>query len=272
MYSGKIVSYKTIMDKQMRDWGFDIDDEQGLEWLAEFMAHTNVGITLENKIAYIHVCDGRSDLPCDLHKLEQVARVDCVETLEEAECGQGTIVPMRWTTDNFHMRYHRDDRDYTTESRETYTVGQNFIFPSFSEGFLALAYAAIPTDEEGYPTIPAEQQWLEAASHELAWKAARKRWIQDALAPQKYAEITKERDWYFAQAVNHSKQWHNVDDAESQKNAHVRTIPKIDDHASFFANMQLPEQRRFRVKNSSGRSTSSGKQTQSPSNLASNNN
>jgi hypothetical protein len=271
MYSGKIVSYKTIMDKQMRDWGFDIDDEQGLEWLAEFMAHTNVGITLENKIAYIHVCDGRSDLPCDLHKLEQVARVDCVETLEEAECGQGTIVPMRWTTDNFHMRYHRDDRDYTTESRETYTVGQNFIFPSFSEGFLALAYAAIPTDEEGYPTIPAEQQWLEAASHELAWKAARKRWIQDALAPQKYAEITKERDWYFAQAVNHSKQWHNVDDAESQKNAHVRTIPKIDDHASFFDNMQLTEQRRFRVKNSSGRSTSSGKQTQSPSNLASNN-
>ena len=267
MYSGKTVSYKAIMDKQMRDWGFEIDDEQGLEWLAEFMAHTNVGVTMDNKVGYVHVCDGRADLPCDLHKIEQVAKVEHA-TFEEAKCGEGSIIPMRWSTDNFHKRYHRDDRDYTTESRETYTVGQGFIFPSFSEGILAIAYTAIPTDEDGYPTIPAEQQWMEAASHELAWKAARRRWIQDALAPQKYAEITKERDWYFAQAVNHAKQWHNVDDAESQKNAHVRTIPKIDDHASFFANMQLPEQRRYRIKSTGQAVVNPGKQTQSPSNLA----
>jgi hypothetical protein len=65
MYSGKTVSYRAIMDKQMRDWGFEIDDEQGLEWLAEFMAHTNVGITMDNKIGYVHVCDGRADLPCE---------------------------------------------------------------------------------------------------------------------------------------------------------------------------------------------------------------
>jgi hypothetical protein len=32
MYSGKTVSYKAIMDKQMRDWGFEIDDEQGLDY------------------------------------------------------------------------------------------------------------------------------------------------------------------------------------------------------------------------------------------------
>ena len=251
----------------MRDWGFEIDDEQGLEWLAEFMAHTNVGVTMDNKVGYVHVCDGRADLPCDLHKIEQVAKVEHA-TFEEAKCGEGSIIPMRWSTDNFHKRYHRDDRDYTTESRETYTVGQGFIFPSFSEGILAIAYTAIPTDEDGYPTIPAEQQWMEAASHELAWKAARRRWMQDALAPQKYAEIAKERDWYFAQAVNHAKQWHNVDDAESQKNAHVRTIPKIDDHASFFANMQLPEQRRYRIKSTGQAVVNPGKQTQSPSNLA----
>ena len=32
------------------------------------------------------------------------------------------------------------------------------------------------------------------------------------------------------------------------KNATVRTIPAMQDHASFFANMQLPEQRKFRPK------------------------
>ena len=246
MYAGKMVTYKAIMDKQLRDFGFEIDDEQGLEWLAEFMAHTNVGCVMTPRVAYIPICDGRGDLPFDLYKLETVAYLDCIENLSEAECGKGRFTPMRWASDKFHTRYHKDSRDYTSESNNTYTVSDNCIFTSFTEGFVAMSYEAIPTDECGDIMIPAEQQWLEAATHELAWKAARKRWLQDALADKKYQIIERDRDWYFAQAVNHSKQWHNVDHAESVKNATVRTIPDIQAHASFFANFQLPEQRHFR--------------------------
>jgi len=267
MYAGKMVTYKAIMDKQIRDWGFEIDDEQGLEWVAEFMAHTNVGCVMSAMIAYIPICDGRGDLPYDLHKLETVAHLTDITSLQEAECGGGTMHPMRWATDKFHARYHKDSRDYTTQSTDTYTVSENSIFPSFSEGFIAMAYEAIPTDNCGDILIPAEQQWLEAASHELAWKAARKKWVVDALADKKYHEIKTERDWYFAQAVNHAKQWHNVDHAESVKNSHVRTIPDLQAHASFFANFQLPEQRNFR---GSGNGTYSTipRTTQSPNNLA----
>lgn len=268
MYAGKMVSYKAIIDKQNRDWGFDIDEEQGLEWLAEFMAHTNVGVVMNHNIAYIPICDGRGELPYDLHKIIQVAYLDHIDSLDQAECGEGRLRPMRWATDHFHTRYHRDDRDYTTESVQTYTVSNNSIFTSFSEGFVAMSYDAIPTDENGEVIIPAEQQWLEAAACELAWKAARKRWLQDALADKKYMEIQKERDWYFAQAVNHAKQWHNIDHAESVKNSHVRTIPDLQAHASFFANFQLPEQRKFREKSTTGASTYPGRVTQSPSNLA----
>ena len=39
-----------------------------------------------------------------------------------------------------------------------------------------------------------------------------------------------------------------MDDAESVKNSVVRTIPAMQDHASFFANMQSPELRKFRPK------------------------
>jgi len=68
-------------------------------------------------------------------------------------------------------------------------------------------------------------------------------------------EIMQDRDWYFAQAVNQSKLDQNVDQAESSKNAIVRTIPDIQAHASFFANLQLPEQRNFRDMSSSGTSS-----------------
>lgn len=267
MYSGKMVCYNAIMDKQIRDWGFDISDEQGLEWIAEFMAHTNVSVVLSQRIAYILICDGRGDLPFDLHKIETIAELTGIVSLEEAECGEGTIKPMRWASDKFHMRYHRDDRDYTTQSANTYTVGDNYVFTSFTKGFVAMAYEGIPVDDDGNPMVPGEQQWMEAVTHELAWKAARKRWLMDALSDKKYQQIERDRDWYFAQAVNHAKQWHNVDHAESVKNSMLRTIPDVQAHASFFANFQLPEQRNFR--SSSSRTISTvPRTTQSPSNLA----
>lgn len=250
MYAGQTVSYKTILDKVIRDFGFnyDVHEEEGVEWLAEFMAHTNVAVTMEEKIAYIEICDGRGDLPFDLYKIGQVAHITGVESIEEAQCGAGKMYPMRWKTDYFHKRYHLDERDYTTEARETYTVGQGYIFPSMNAGVVAMSYSAIPTDDCGYPTIPGEQQWLEGGAHYIAYKIARKLWIRNELTADKFQIIERDRDWYFAQAVNHAKQWNGVDEAETVKNSVVRTIPALQDHASFFANMQLPEQRKFRPK------------------------
>ena len=60
----------------------------------------------------------------------------------------------------------------------------------------------------------------------------------------------------------------NVDHAESVKNSHVRTIPDLQAHASFFANFQLPEQRKFREKSTAGAATYPGRITQSLSNIA----
>ncbi len=253
MYSGQVVSYKAIMDKALRDFGlnYEINDEEGIEWLAEFMAHTNSSVVMENKIEYITACDARGELPFDLHKIAQVGLVIGANTVEQARNGEGVLQPMRWATDNFHKRYHKDSRDYTTESRHTYTVGQGFIFPSFSEGILAISYDAIPTDECGYPTIPADQPWVEAAAHYIALRVARKLYLRNELTGDKYQLIERDKEWYFAQAVNYSKQWNGVDEAESVKNSWVRTIPSLQDHASFFANMQLPERRKFRPKSGS---------------------
>jgi len=254
MHAGKTVSYKAILDKVIRDFGFnyDIQEEEGVEWLAEFMAHTNVAVTMVEKIEYIQICDGRGDLPFDLYKIGQTAHIEGVDTIEEAQCGAGQMYPMRWKTDYFHKRYHHDTRDYTTEGRETYTVGQGYIFPSFDKGFVAMSYSAIPTDDCGYPTIPAEQEWLEGASHYVAHRIARKLWLRGELSSDKMQYIERDKEWYFAQAVNHAKQWNGVDEAETVKNSVVRTIPDLQAHASFFANMQLPEQRKFRPKAGTG--------------------
>lgn len=273
MYSGNTVSYKVIVNKLFRDFPFDekFNDEEVLEWLAEFMAHTNSGVVMASKIEYIDIVDGRGMLPSDLHKIKQTASVSGVANAEDAKCtGRGILNAMRWSTDNFHKQYHCDTRDYTSESSNTYTVGQGFVFPSFSKGVVAIAYEAIPTDDEGYPTIPAEQQWLEGATHYVAHKIARKMWFQGTLTSDKYQIIERDRDWYFAQAVNHSKQLNGVDDAESFKNQLVRTIPTIQDHSSFFANMQIPEQRYFKgATNTNFAQLAGGSTAATPSSIAS---
>lgn len=269
MYAGKVVSYKTIVEKVFRDFAFnyDINDEECLEWLAEFLAHTNVPVIMSNTIDYIEIHDGRGELPANLYKIKQAAELVEVLNIEEARCGKGSIIPMRWSTDNFHNRYHMDNRDYTTQSNNTYTVGQGFIFPSFKTGFVALSYVAIPTDDCGYPTIPAEQQWLEGATFFIGYKIARKLWIRNEITADKMQFFERDRDWYFAQAVNHAKQWNGVDEAESVKNSMVRTIPAMQDHRTFFANMQIPEMRKFREK-TSGTTTRPYPLTQSKDNLA----
>ena len=267
MYTGNTISYRAIMDKQFRDFGFEIKDEAGMEWLAEFMAQTKVGIVMDNSVEYLEVCDGRVKLPFNLYKIVQVAKLEGVANLSKAECAQGRILPMRWATDNFHSRYHRDDRDYTSQSANTYTVNNGYIFTSFSKGYLAVAIEALPVDEEGYPVIPAEQSWMEAASHHIAWKQARRLRRTNSIDKDFYMEIMQDKEWYFAQAVNQAKLDQNVDQAESFKNSIVRTIPDIQAHASFFANLQLPEERNFRDSSSTGHSTPSTI-TQSPTNIA----
>lgn len=255
MYAGKVVSYKMIIEKVFRDFGFnyEMQDEESLEWLAEFMAHTNSGIVMEDKLGVIKIIDGRGELPFDLYKIKQTATAKpyILENgqIEPFECGRWSLYPMRWTTDNFHQKWHITDTDFRCgNATQTYTVGQNYIFPSFGEGWLVMSYEAIPLDDCGFPTIPAEQQWVEAASFYIAYKIARKLWIKNEISNDKFQLIERDKEWYFAQAVNHSKQWHNVDDAESIKNAVVRTIPALQDHNTFFANMQAPELRKFRDK------------------------
>jgi len=263
MLSGNYVSYETIVAKVNRYFGFyeQYSDEDALEWLSDFMAHTNVPKVLDDKIKYIKVENGRAKLPNDMHLIRSVATVRGVNSVDEAECGEGMLDPMRWATDTFHMRYHCDDRDYTSSAQDTYTLNKGFIFPSFSEGILAISYKAIPVDDCGYPLIPSDEQWQKAAAYEIGYNIARKLLIKEEISAGVYQIIERDRDWYFAQAVNYSKVSMPLDEMESFKNDRLRTIPKTGMHNNFFANMQLPEQRAFRPKVGEAQTHGSGYST-----------
>jgi len=245
MRNGRLVSYRTIASTLQRDFPFlieTISDEEVIEWLGAFMGLTNSPMMLSDQIGYLELCDGKAQLPCDLHLIMQVAKTDA-SILADGPCS--SLSPMRWTTDKFHRRYHDNDSDYRSHSSYTYTVNDNYIFANINEGILAISYKAIPTDEEGFPMIPADEQWVQAAIHDIAWKSARKLWYSNKITTDKFQKLEQERDWYFAQAVNYSKM-PSIDEREGIKNHRLRSITDINYHSDFFRNYQLPEHRYFK--------------------------
>jgi hypothetical protein len=150
------------------------------------------------------------------------------------------LEPMRWATDTFHTKQHCSDFDFYCKSNHTYTVSGNHIFTNFDNGKALMSYLAIPTDEEGYPLIPADEWWRQAVQYEIAYKIAFKMFIQGNITDKVYQMIEKERDWKVAQAVNKTKT-PGIDEMESFKNQWLRLIPKYNNHSSMFRNMQLPE-------------------------------
>jgi hypothetical protein len=147
---------------------------------------------------------------------------------------------MRWATDSFNNSMHCTNYDYACKSSSTYTVNGNYIFTSFDEGSVMMAYLAIPTDEEGFPLIPADEWWRQAVQFEIAYKIAMKLFIQGNIADKTFQYIERERDWKVAQAVNKSKM-PSIDEMESFKNQWLRLIPNYNNHNTFFKNMQMPE-------------------------------
>lgn len=150
------------------------------------------------------------------------------------------LEPMRWMTDTFNNHMHCTDYDYACHSASTYTVNGNYIFTSFEEGSVMMAYLAIPTDEEGFPLIPADEWWRQAVQYEIAYKIAMKLFIQGNITDKTFQYIERERDWKVAQAVNKSKM-PSIDEMESFKNQWLRLIPNYNNHSTFFKNMQMPE-------------------------------
>lgn len=248
--NGKYVSIHRIIENVANNFKFkgDFDWQDAAEWIASLLALLEVPASLDQKITDgnlslghpkpIQIVDGRGKLPCDMYKIVQAS----ANLTPNADCNDIQLIPMRWSTDTFHMRFHCDDTDYRCESGLTYTLNKNYIFTSFNTGEVYLSYLGIPIDDEGYPMIPDHESWIKACEFEVLYRLAMRAYLNDELTQDKFALIERDRDWYTAQAVNATKVM-SLDQWESFQNQVLRSIPKINFHSGFFKNMNVQEQR-----------------------------
>lgn len=226
MLNGRYVSLETIVERVHRDYGFTVDTDwvDIAEWIGSVIDLINAPMQYFERITdgtdkpYIDIVNGRGELPCDLIRIVQT------QTCEG--------VPMRYSTDSFHRRMHSAQcPDLICSSDITYKVNDNYIFPNFSTGKITMAYMAFPTDERGYPMVPDDEKFKQAATAYVGERIAFKLLMRGKLDMQRYELLNKERLWYIGAAHNKAL-IPDRDKTRSIANQFRRIVSFEDEHAT----------------------------------------
>lgn len=242
MLNGKYVSIERIIAGAYRDMGLSdqINLDDAVEWIGEAIELIGIPFQYIEKVEYISIKEHRGQLPCDLLNLISVngspgiySEEDCLKSLE--------YIPMRYSTDTFHHRYCKDLGPNLSCSL-TYKINDDYIFPSFEEGAVAIAYHAMPTDERGFPLVADDVKFRRAATDYLKWKLAFIEFSKGKMPGGVYQVIEQEK-LHSMGAAQTRGQMPSIDMLESIKNNWLRLIPKINHHSTNFKGIGEPEQR-----------------------------
>lgn len=222
-----------VIENVIRDTGFtsEIHWVDVVEWV--FIASELIGV----KNAYVlkitdgnttaghpeplAVVDYRVELPADFHLLEQLREYD-------------SKMPLRAT--HYSYLISNNKSNYVSPNDMTYTINEDYIFTSFEEGNLELAYYAFPTDTDGLPLIPDDVMYLRAVEAYITERIARKLWIQDKIGGDKYRAL--EQDWlFYVNSARTKDALMSIDQAESFRGQISKLVTSSNQHSTQYINL-----------------------------------
>jgi len=243
MFNGKVKSIQFILEKVFRDTGLveGVDLHDALEWAGEAIELIGSPQSLSEKTSCIEITNGRGDLPCDLHLVMQFRY--------KTENGYS---PMSYATNNFH-RHCSSSPDTKCEHTVTYTLSDDCVFTNFDKGTVEVAYKGLPTDDNGWPTIPDDVKFVKAVEYYIREKIDYKLWRSGKLPQGVYEKTLQDQLWYLGAAQTRGVM-PSVDEMKNIKNNFLRLIPKINQEEDFFSSLGMQEQRNIRSRDNSASS------------------
>lgn len=121
----------------------DMDLEAGVQYTLDFFGIMGLPDVHEKKVALVDIHDQRGELPCDVISIIQVKNPQ-------------TDRAMRSMTDNFN------GHSQGLNSEDTFKTQGRYIFTSFKEGKVLVAYESVKTDEDGLPMLVNHPVFLKA--------------------------------------------------------------------------------------------------------------
>lgn len=238
--TGKYVSIEQVIEQVYMDHPFEqeIDWEKCLEWTGRAMRLMGVPSIMIKTVECIEIEDYKAELPNGILNIDMIRYKDS---------DSGHTMEMRYEGSPFIIKQYCKDNDSCTNlckitSDITYRLNDNYIFTSFEEGCVEIAYDKFPIDERGYPLVPDDQGVIEGISWFIAHKIAYTLWMLDKLSEKKFQYIRQQKDWYIGKAISRARIL-SKDDMETWKNMTLRLIPKINAHRDQFRSIGNQERR-----------------------------
>lgn len=144
----------------------DVNLEQVIQYAVDFLGIFGIPCTYEHKKTVLHINDFKAELPCDCITIEMVK-----------DCESG--ISLRKMTDVYNpgMMRHNPTENHKKHELSFKTQGR-MMFCSFPCGDVAMAYLAMPVDDEGLPLLIDDPNYL------LAFDAYIKREVFNILFDQ----------------------------------------------------------------------------------------
>jgi hypothetical protein len=197
----------------------DITLEQVVRYTVRFIGINGLPKMYQDKIAVLDVHEFRAALPCDLISIIQV---------KDNHSG----ICLRSMTDSFtpgmepkeaKERHHRDvphlhEMSFKTQGRVLYT--------SFPEGQVEIAYKAIPLDEDGFPLLIDNENYLAALEAYIKKQVFTIKFDQGKLAAGVLQNVQQEYAWLAGQ-LKAEFMIPSVSEMQSLMNAYNSLIPRM---------------------------------------------
>lgn len=249
----KYISIYEVLEKLFRDTGFtdDVNWEDCIVWAGE--ALDKIGayqqylrkVTGDLENPCLDIIDFKAKLPCDFHKLEQIAvngyaaryagntfhhiMDGCMCTVQENDTEDVSLFSDAWGNTFTNL-----SGGNLKGLRQPYTfdINDNYITLNVETGKVCIAYQAIPMDKNGFPLVPDNELYKEAISKYLIMKLDYILWRTGKISDKVFQHSEREWLWYVGAAKAEGRM-PNLDKMEQIKNQFIKLIPTISQHRVF---------------------------------------
>lgn len=215
-----LVSTKAIIERVYRRLGVneDLPEDDMIEWVGEALLRIGAYSQFKPKVTTLEVTNGKVEVPCDFYKLIEITYST------DSNCIK---LPLSWKNESFRNDYFCDDCKiavWRSYNDAYFMINDSYIYTSFDEGELCVAYLAIPTDEDGYPMVPDEELVIDACAKYVIYQLDYREFRKGAITDKVFQH--SEREWHWGVgAARGALNMLNTQQLESLRNVLQRLIP-----------------------------------------------
>lgn len=118
-----------------------------------------------------------------------------------------------------------------------YIIVPGYIKTSMRNGYLKIAYKAVPTDENGWPMVPDDEGFKEAIYWYITMKLTYPEWREGRIRDAVYYDTRSNWNYYCKQAYGNAVMPQGADQMEALKNTWIRLVTEMGEHTTFFSTL-----------------------------------